>query len=328
MAKCTSCGASFNESTLHCPYCGSSGIRSGKAGAREKTNLSAGSYFKTATKQKASGAAIEATLTENITRAEVEKHVLDSMTMGALEVAPKETAGVLFGRESEGIASIRHAQVIQEALVRTAYSTAPNPISEERIAEAEQSVIDMEFVGSYHSHPYFLKAFERPEDGLSLSQGDIAFLGQQPRTKMEMIVGYFPWQIWGVEPGPAEWQEVSTELKCSDDTKKQSKILARSIDFGIPSEQIIQVLREGLVWAQKQGDQSYAQMLSKELEQVSGYTEIKGFDIRVACHAKTGEGFEPVPANIGFSPSSVTCPKCGASVSTGETSCSFCGARF
>jgi len=328
MATCGSCGASFDEATTRCPYCGSGGISVGSASRSPSSNAQYSQLYRAGAAQARPQGAAEAPATTQINNLEIETHVLDSMTMGALEVAPKETAGVLFGREGDGLASVRHAQVIQEALVRTAYSTAPSPMSSERIAEAERAVIDLEFLGSYHSHPYFLRAFERPEDGLSLSEGDIKWLQQQPRTRIEMILGYFPWQIWGIEPGSAEWHEVPTELRHSDDQMKQARVLVRSVDYGIPSSQILQVIKEGLAWAQQQGEQSYAQMMQREMEQVSKYPEIRGFDIRVACHARAGDGYEPIPVAVGYSPSAAACPACGASIGTGETRCGFCGASF
>lgn len=328
MATCGSCGASFNEATTRCPYCGSGGISVGIAAARSTSNAQSSQLYKAGVTQAWPQGTTEVQATTQINSLEIETHVLDAMTIGALEVAPKETAGVLFGRVTDGLASVRHAQVIQEALIRTAYSTAPSPMSSERIAEAEKAVIDLEFLGSYHSHPYFLQAFDRPEDGLSLSEGDQKYLEQQPRTRIEMILGYFPWQIWRIEPGSADWHEESAALRYSKDQARQAKILIRSLDYAIPSSQILQVIKEGYAWAQQQGDQSYAQMMQKEMEQVSQFSEIRGFDIRVACHSRTSDGFQPVPVAVGYSPSSAVCPACGASIGTGETRCGFCGASF
>lgn len=328
MAKCSSCGASFEDSGLRCPYCGSPLQSLTTASHTPTTNGPFGVTYKPPVASPQITRASTKPAAGIVTHVEIEPHVLDVMAMGALEVAPKETAGILFGREEGGLASIRQAQVIQEALIRTAYSTAPSPISEDRIAEAESRVTDLDFLGSYHSHPYFLKAFNRPEDGLRLSEGDIAYFGNQPRVRTELVIGYFPWQIWGVRSGFAQWQEVSTSLAGSDRTASTITLLCRSLDYAIPSEQLIAVIREAVVIAQQRGEASYAGMMAKELEEISKFREIRGFDAMMAGHARNTSGFRPVSLRLGYSPSAAKCPLCGAGVGAGETSCRFCGAAF
>lgn len=325
MVKCSSCGASFEDSGLRCPYCGSS-VKTLMASSHiPSSNSHQGNVYMLKSHDSFSNEIGIRPAKEIITHTEIESHVLDAMVMGALEVAPKETVGILFGREDGGQASIRQAQLIQEALVRTAYLTAPNPISEERIAEAEDRVTDLDFLGSYHSHPYFLKAFKRREDGLCLSQGDVAYLSSQPRVLIELVLGCFPWQIWDVRSGFDQWQDVSAILAGSDGTPATVAILCRSLDYSLPSEQLIAVIKEAIEIAKQKGEAQYAVMMEREIEEISKFKYIWGFDALIAGHARTASGFKPVSLKIGYSPSTTRCPICGAGLGTGETSCRFCG---
>lgn len=328
MGKCSFCGASFEKGGLRCPYCGSpmetitvSSHNPSFADRQGTARMPQGlSVFKAEAAEGAAG--------RTVTHIEIEPHVLDVMAIGALEVSPKETAGILFGREYGGLASVRQAQVIQEALIRSAYSTAPSPISEDRIAEAQSRVTDLDLLGSYHSHPYFLQAFGRREDGLRLSEGDVAYFSRQPWVRLELVLGCFPWQIWEACSGFARWQEAASALAGSDGTPATVTILCRSLDYAIPSEQLVAAINQAVALAQKGGEAGYAEMMAREMEVISKFREIRGFDVLVAGHARTPSGFEPVSLRLGYTPSAARCPGCGASLGTGEVSCRFCGASF
>ena len=325
MTSCGMCGGSIPPEATECPYCGEAVLSSrstqGTLGRNRSMDLDKADTY---TSESATTVAYRETGAA-VARCEASKDVLDTMVMGAIEIAPCETIGILYGTTYSDSISILHAQPIQKA-ERYAISTNPDRISHQLLEEAERRATEYDLVGGYHSHPYFVQ-FGDPVEGLSLSEADVDFLTYAPQLKTELVVGVFPIQIWEMSFEGGEWREQAARVKRPRGGTSQVNLLVKDIDTVIPYARLAEAYQESFEYA-KVHSPGHLSMIAKEWQNIERIGDINGLRSIVAAYSNRAEVTEPIPLKLGYHPVASNCPECGAPVYGGERECVYCGTVF
>lgn len=251
---------------------------------------------------------------------------LDAFVVSALEVMPCECLGMLFGHLSEAQISLSHLHPMQNVIFRDPVSVQQSVFSRRRILQIQESLGETEYVGSFHSHPYFLPEDigEKMQDGLGLSDADIRCQLNFEDSEMELLLGYFPWEPWDLKTRETPWTPISWELKDSAGIPRDTQVISRNMAMNVKPNHLAVDFDEALLKidetmldlkkkfrdkddtsASGEEDQAYAeavgyfnkrrQRLNREKTYLEKIEKITGFRIIVAAHVKMGNGLAPCP---------------------------------
>ena len=146
---------------------------------------------------------------------EIMSDELERLAASALELLPMETLGVLFGEQEPGIYRLRRSFVAQNVDFRNAMSVKPGKFSQVVLRRFQRQASGYAFMGSYHSHPYFIVDILGGDAyvGNMLSKSDVMCVllrcaAENLKQYHELIVGMFPVQIWGGSDAPEKWRRI------------------------------------------------------------------------------------------------------------------------
>jgi len=273
--------------------------------------------------------------TDPLPIAEIGKKVLDQIAKYMIDMAPEETRGVLFGNSTKLAISISDSHILQEVVNRNIMSIEWNPAVIERIKNVQKSFSDLEFLGGFHSHPYFDPSWinGKQDNGLGLSPTDVesfvSALRESIRKKfeesdihgapdIEVVVACYPWKLWGVQGKETEWQSVKANIpviarninaKSNNDLYvdrgyKIVDVLKKGIDYELKLKDIKSKFYKTMEKLADAGEEECLKRVEKEWELVKNICgeRIRGFDVKVVCHC--GRFWEE-EGLVGLSPISI-----------------------
>lgn len=249
---------------------------------------------------------------------QVAQEQLNALVMSALEVTPGETHGLAFGHLGAKSLDVYRLHPMQEVLYRDASCVMPSGFSHQRIREIQQSLGDLEFLGTFHSHPYIAPEIVKGNyiEGLGLSEGDIYFQDYIEDSELELLLSYFCWDTWQeFDSNPSDWDEMPVTVKNSKGAACQVNVLRRGMKVNFSIADIVMEIEEVLLRKikQLQGKQKTEEDPEKLAQTVSILKQemtalqallrqdkksISGFEVFATAHTKYRDTIQPTDIHL------------------------------